>query len=94
MNVHRKHQKYERLLARAKEGPPITTAVVHPCDESSLLATVDAAKAGLIAPILVGPRARRNMAFRSPDTNWSTLHTALQQRPKRYNLCAPARQSA
>jgi phosphate acetyltransferase len=58
MNVHRKHQKYERLLARAKEGPPITTAVVHPCDESSLLATVDAANAGLIAPILVGPRAR------------------------------------
>jgi len=58
MNIHRKHQKYERLLARAKEVPAITTAVVHPCDESSLLATVDAAKAGLIAPILVGPRAR------------------------------------
>jgi len=53
MNIHRKHQKYERLLARAKEVPAITTAVVHPCDESSLFATVDAAKAGLIAPILV-----------------------------------------
>jgi len=58
MNIHRKHQKYERLLARAKEVPAVTTAVVHPCDESSLSATADAAEAGLIVPILVGPRAR------------------------------------
>jgi phosphotransacetylase len=58
MNIHRKHEKYERLLARAKEVPAVTTAVVHPCDESSLSATEDAAKAGLIVPILVGPRAR------------------------------------
>ena len=34
------------------------TAVAHPCDESSLKGAVDAAKAGLIAPILVGPAAR------------------------------------
>jgi phosphate acetyltransferase len=55
---HTKHQKYERLLARAKTFPAIATAVAHPCDQSSLSATVDAAKAGLITPILVGPRAR------------------------------------
>jgi phosphate acetyltransferase len=55
---HTKHQKYERLLARAKTFPAITTAVAHPCDQSSLSAAVDAAKAGLITPILVGPRAR------------------------------------
>ena len=52
------HEKYERLLTRAQAGPPVTTAVAHPCDESSLTAAVDAAKAGLITPILVGPRAR------------------------------------
>ena len=34
------------------------TAVAHPCDESSLRGAVDAAKLGLIAPILVGPRLR------------------------------------
>jgi phosphate acetyltransferase len=55
---HTKHQKYERLLARAKTFPAVITAVVHPCDQSSLSAAVDAAKAGLITPILVGPRAR------------------------------------
>ncbi len=34
--VERKHEKYERLLALAKTLPPLPTAVVHPCDESSL----------------------------------------------------------
>jgi phosphate acetyltransferase len=32
--------------------------VAHPCDESSLTGAVDAAKMGLIRPILVGPAAR------------------------------------
>jgi phosphate acetyltransferase len=54
----RKHEKYERLLAAAKALPPVATAVAHPCDESSLAAAVDAAKMGLIAPVLVGPKAR------------------------------------
>jgi phosphate acetyltransferase len=56
--VSRKHEKYERLLAHAASLPPVTTAVAHPCDEASLQGAVDAAKMGLIAPILVGPRAR------------------------------------
>src|SRR5262245_66063281 len=56
--MERKHEKYDRLIARCKELPPTRTAVAHPCDESSLQAVIDAAKAGLIAPILVGPRAR------------------------------------
>jgi len=54
----RKHEKYEKLIARCKSLPATPTAVAHPCDESSLRGAVDAAKAGLIAPILVGPRAR------------------------------------
>src|SRR4029077_17803369 len=53
-----KHEKYDRLIERCKALPPTPTAVAHPCDESSLQAAVDAAKAGLIAPILVGPAAR------------------------------------
>jgi len=56
--MERKHEKYERLLSFCKALPPTTTAVAHPCDESSLRGAVDAAKLGLIAPILVGPRAR------------------------------------
>jgi len=49
--------KYERLIATAKEVPPATTVVVHPCDETSLRGAVDAAEAGIIKPILVGPAA-------------------------------------
>ncbi|RPJ45637.1 MAG: phosphate acetyltransferase [Betaproteobacteria bacterium] len=52
------HEKYHRLIERCKDLPSTPTAVAHPCDESSLQGVVDAAKAGLIAPILVGPVAR------------------------------------
>jgi phosphate acetyltransferase len=51
----RAHVKYQRLIDFCKSLPPTPTAVAHPCDESSLQGAVDAAKLGLIAPILVGP---------------------------------------
>jgi phosphate acetyltransferase len=54
----RQHSKYDRLLAIAKAIPPAATLVVHPCDESSLRGTAEAAAAGLIKPILVGPAAK------------------------------------
>ncbi len=53
-----KHEKYNKLLDFCRTLPPTPTAVAHPCDESSLQGAADAAKLGLIAPILVGPRAR------------------------------------
>ena len=50
--------KYEQLLARCKGMAAVPTAVAHPCDESSLGAVLDAADAGIIVPILVGPADR------------------------------------
>jgi phosphate acetyltransferase len=50
--------KYDRLIAHAKQVPPATTLVVYPCDESSLRGAVEAAEAGIIVPILVGPAAK------------------------------------
>jgi phosphate acetyltransferase len=52
------HEKYQRLIDATKELPIPTTAVAHPCDQSSLTGAVDAAKRGLIRPILVGPRGK------------------------------------
>ncbi|HEY1417145.1 MAG TPA: phosphate acetyltransferase [Myxococcaceae bacterium] len=52
------HEKYDQLIERSRSVRPAVTAVAHPCDESSLRGTVDAARAGLIEPILVGPAAR------------------------------------
>jgi phosphate acetyltransferase len=54
----RKHEKYRRLIERCKSLPPTPTAVVHPCDASSLSGAIEAAKLDLITPILVGPAAR------------------------------------
>ena len=42
--------KYEQLLARCQGLEPISTAVAHPCDASSLAAAVDAAAKRLIIP--------------------------------------------
>lgn len=53
-----KHEKYRRLIDYCRSLPPTPTAVAHPCDQASLEGVVDAAKSGLIAPILVGPRQR------------------------------------
>ena len=56
--MEQKHAKYQRLLARCRELAPAPTAVVHPCDESSLRGAVEAAEKGIIVPLLVGPRAK------------------------------------
>lgn len=52
------HEKYQRLIDYCRDLPPLPTAVAHPCDTSSLSGALEAARIGLIAPILVGPRAR------------------------------------
>ena len=50
--------KYDRLIAAAKQVPAATTIVVHPCDETSLRGPIEAAEAGIIVPILVGPAVK------------------------------------
>src|SRR4249919_2334990 len=48
--------KYEQLLTKCRSLEPIPTAVAHPCDPTSLSGAAEAAREGLIVPILVGPR--------------------------------------
>ena len=52
------HDNLERFVERCQQLPPVSVAVVHPCDESSLAAALAAKREGLIEPILVGPLAR------------------------------------
>lgn len=54
----RKHEKYDALIGRCEGLAPVRTAVVHPCDEMSLRATLEAASMRLIQPIIVGPGER------------------------------------
>ncbi|MET3133401.1 phosphotransacetylase/acyl dehydratase [Oxalobacteraceae bacterium GrIS 1.11] len=48
----------QRLLDHVRPLAAIRVAVVHPCDEISLSAALDARTAGLIVPLLVAPRAK------------------------------------
>jgi len=55
---HPPASKYERLIADAKLVRTPTTFVVHPCEETALRGPIEAAEAGIILPILVGPAAK------------------------------------
>lgn len=46
---------FDGLLDRCSGEPAVPTAVAYPCDAASLGAAMEAAKRGLIAPLLVGP---------------------------------------
>src|SRR6476620_5522945 len=46
---------FRRFLDRCKELPAITVAVCWPVTDVALTGTTEAAEAGLILPILVGP---------------------------------------
>ncbi|MBM6580808.1 phosphate acetyltransferase [Microvirga sp. BT689] len=54
----RQHDKYDRLVAAAQSVSRLKVAVVHPCDQASLSAVLEADGLGLIEPILVGPRPK------------------------------------
>ena len=50
--------RHRAVLELAQGLTPLRTAVVHPVDRSSLLGAVEAGRAGLIIPLLVGPEAK------------------------------------
>jgi phosphate butyryltransferase len=56
--VFHQHAKFDRLIASCAGLPPLPTAVAHPCDSPSLQGVAEAAKAGLIVPLLVGPEGK------------------------------------
>ena len=75
---------------------PVATAIVHPCDESSLSGAVDAAKLGLIRPTLVGPKAKIQAVAEKLKLDIAGFEiveaptaTAPRQRP--WSWCATAR---
>jgi phosphate acetyltransferase len=69
----RTHGWRQALLARCQGLPPVPTAVVHPCDVIALSAAVEAAAAGLITPILVGPEGKIRAAALAAGTDISSF---------------------
>ena len=76
-----KGRHYRQLLAQCAGLPPLKTAVVHPVDALSLAGAIEAAKANLIVPVLVGPEAKIRAAADaagidiSPYTLFTTEHS-------------------
>jgi phosphate acetyltransferase/phosphate butyryltransferase len=56
--IHEKGRRYRQLLDMVRGFKPLRTAIVHPCDEASLLGAVEAAREKLIEAVLVGPEEK------------------------------------
>lgn len=82
------HGWRQAAVARCAGGAPVATVVVHPCDETSITAAVEAARLGLIAPILVGPRARIEAAAALAGADISGLR--LEDTPHSHAAAARA----
>jgi phosphotransacetylase len=54
----RKKTAFKRLIDIVDDWDPIPVAVCHPCSKEALEGAIDAARANLIVPILVGPEAK------------------------------------
>ena len=69
VHLHEHGAQYARLIAATADLDPVRTAVVHPCDALSLTGALDAAKQGMIIPILVGPRTKIEAAAQEAGRN-------------------------
>lgn len=65
VKVVKRGAKFDAMIALAEKLPPLLTAVVHPVDPYALGGVTEAAEAGLITPVLVGPEARIRAAAKA-----------------------------
>ena len=69
--VLRRNDGFAKLFKQCEALPPVTCAIVHPCDRDALTGPIEAAKRGLIVPILVGPEARIRAVARAEGIDLS-----------------------
>ncbi len=69
IDLHEPGKRYRELLAASQGLPPIVTAVVHPCDDVSILGAIEARDGKLITPLLVGPRLKIEKAARDANVS-------------------------
>ena len=58
MHLFDPQARLDTWVQAIRGSTPVTCAVVHPCDESSLRGALESGQRGLIVPVLVGPVAR------------------------------------
>ena len=69
----RRHERFEQLLSACAGRAAVRTAVVYPCDDTSLLGAIEAARAGLLQPVLIGPRGAITRVAQSNGVDISAL---------------------
>lgn len=65
VHLHERGVHWNPMIETARRFAPAPTAVVHPCDAASLEGAYAAREAGLIVPVLVGPRRKIEAAARA-----------------------------
>lgn len=78
----------QRLLDYVRPLGALRVAVVHPCDALSLAGALDARDAGLIEPVLVGPRVRIEAAAQEHQLDISGI--AIEDVPHSHAAAARA----
>jgi phosphate acetyltransferase len=69
--IFRRSDLLGRLIKACAGLPPVVCAVVHPCDQDSLLGPLEAAQRGLITPVLIGPEGRIRAAAEAAGADLS-----------------------
>ncbi|MCB0369524.1 MAG: bifunctional enoyl-CoA hydratase/phosphate acetyltransferase [Bdellovibrionales bacterium] len=83
---------FASVISKCDDLEPVTFSICHPCDYTSLQGPIDAYKAGLIKPILVGPKHIIEAVAKENDIDLSgieILHTsnAHESATKAVELC-------
>ncbi len=66
--------RYHQLMAKTKDLPPITVALVFPCNEASIHSAIEARDMGLITPVLIGPVDQIHAVARAAQIDLLALH--------------------
>lgn len=75
--IHERGDRLKALIARAREGAPIRTGVVHPVNEIALDGVAGAMEANLIDPVLIGPAAKIEAAASAAKFDLAAVDTII-----------------
>lgn len=67
--------RLDQIEDQGRAAGPVRTAIVHPVDAPSLIGALDAAQAGLITPILIGPEATMRGIAKNAGRDMSGIET-------------------
>ncbi len=71
--IYEQGDRLQAIIQHAGEGPPIRTGVIHPVNDVTLDGVAGAMEQNLIAPVLVGPKAKIEAAAADAEFNLSGL---------------------